>query len=127
MSDPVDLRVVQGGGGAHPGLDLPPAIEAADWREIGSSLAREQRAADIEWRIGDWAARADGDLAKPRRGRRHRRRKRGKSPQVCRHRKGLSANSPANRAGILPGIPHMEPSQPIECDSKPLDVQFAFE
>ncbi len=25
------------------------------------------------------------------------------------------------------GIPHMEPSQPVECDSKPLDVQFAFE
>ena len=63
MSEPVDLRVVDGGGGAHPGLDLPPAIDPADWREIGSGLAREQRAADIEWRIGDWAARADGDLA----------------------------------------------------------------
>ena len=25
------------------------------------------------------------------------------------------------------GILHMEPSQPVECDSKPLDVQFAFE
>ena len=27
----------------------------------------------------------------------------------------------------LIGIPHMETSQPVECDSKPLDVQFAFE
>ena len=25
------------------------------------------------------------------------------------------------------GIPHMKPSQPVECGSKPLDVQFAFE
>ena len=28
---------------------------------------------------------------------------------------------------IPTGIPHMEPSQPVECGSKPLDVQFAFE
>ena len=28
---------------------------------------------------------------------------------------------------IYAGIPHMEPSQPAECGSKPLDVQFAFE
>ncbi len=28
---------------------------------------------------------------------------------------------------LLSEIPHMEPYQPIECDSKPLDVQFAFE
>ena len=28
---------------------------------------------------------------------------------------------------LITGIPHMEPSQPVECDSKPLDVQFAFE
>ena len=28
---------------------------------------------------------------------------------------------------VLAGIPHMEPSQPVECGSKPLDVQFAFE
>ena len=28
---------------------------------------------------------------------------------------------------ISSGIPHMEPSQPVECDSKPLDVQLAFE
>ena len=27
----------------------------------------------------------------------------------------------------VPEIPHMEPSQPVECSSKPLDVQFAFE
>ena len=27
----------------------------------------------------------------------------------------------------LAGIPHMEPSQPVECEAKPLDVQFAFE
>ena len=25
------------------------------------------------------------------------------------------------------GIPHMETPQPVECDSKPLDVRFAFE
>ena len=31
------------------------------------------------------------------------------------------------RSDTLPGIPHMEPSQPVECDSKPLDGQFAFE
>ena len=30
-------------------------------------------------------------------------------------------------AGLSAGIPHMEPSQPVECGSKPLDVQFAFE
>ena len=63
MTDPVDLRVVEGGCAAHPGLDLPQAIDPADWRELGSGLAREQRAADIEWRIGDWAARADGTFA----------------------------------------------------------------
>ena len=63
MTDPVDLRVIEGHGAARPGLDLPQTIEAADWREIGSGLAREQRAADIEWRIGDWAARADGAFA----------------------------------------------------------------
>lgn len=62
MSDRVDLRVVDGGG-ERPGLDLPQAIGAADWRQTGAGLAREQRAADIEWRIGDWAARADGTLA----------------------------------------------------------------
>ena len=28
---------------------------------------------------------------------------------------------------VLTGIPNMEPSQPVECDSKRLDVQFAFE
>ena len=28
---------------------------------------------------------------------------------------------------FLTGIPHMEPSQPVECGSKPLDVRFAFE
>ena len=27
----------------------------------------------------------------------------------------------------LAGIPHMEPSRPVECGSKPLDVQFVFE
>ena len=27
----------------------------------------------------------------------------------------------------LAEIPHMEPSQPVECGSKPVDVQFAFE
>ena len=62
MSDPIDLRVVAEGR-KHPGLDLPETIGPAEWREIGSGLAREQRAADVEWRIGDWAARADGDLA----------------------------------------------------------------
>ena len=31
------------------------------------------------------------------------------------------------RVQLLTGIPHLEPSQPVECDSKPLDVQFAFE
>ena len=62
MSDRVDLRVVDGGG-ERPGLDLPQAIGPADWRQIGAGLAREQRAADIEWRIGDWAARADGTFA----------------------------------------------------------------
>ena len=62
MSDPVDLRVVAEGR-KHPGFDLPETIGSAEWREIGSGLAREQRAADVEWRIGDWAARADGDLA----------------------------------------------------------------
>ena len=30
-------------------------------------------------------------------------------------------------AKVISGIPQMQPSQPIECDSKPLDVQFAFE
>jgi len=25
------------------------------------------------------------------------------------------------------GILHMQPSRPVECDSKPLDLQFAFE
>ena len=29
--------------------------------------------------------------------------------------------------GSYAGIPHMETSQPVECDSKPLDVQFPFE
>ena len=62
MTDPIDLRVVAEGR-KHPGLDLPESIGEAEWREIGSSLAREQRADDIEWRVGDWAARADGDLA----------------------------------------------------------------
>lgn len=62
MSDPVDLRVVTGGG-ERPGLDLPQAIDPADWREIGSGLARARRAWDVEWRIGDWAARADGTFA----------------------------------------------------------------
>ena len=62
MSDRVDLRVVAEGR-KHPGLDLPESIGSAEWREIGSGLAREQRAADIEWRVGDWAARADGTFA----------------------------------------------------------------
>ena len=62
MTDPVDLRVVAEGR-KHPGLDLPETIGPAEWREIGSGLARERRASDIEWRIGDWAARADGTFA----------------------------------------------------------------
>ena len=28
---------------------------------------------------------------------------------------------------VYTGIPHIEPSQSVECGSKPLDVQFAFE
>ena len=40
----------------------------------------------------------------------------------------LEAGDQAMRAKTyLTGIPHMEPSQPAECGSKPLDVQFAFE
>ena len=35
--------------------------------------------------------------------------------------------SPGGKGGGLSGIPHMEPSQPVECEAKPLDVQFAFE
>ena len=38
-----------------------------------------------------------------------------------------SINSRVPPRFILAGIPHMEPSQPVECDSKPHDVQFAFE
>ena len=35
---------------------------------------------------------------------------------------------PAQLEGVVVNrIPHMEPSQPDECDTKPLDVQFAFE
>ena len=33
----------------------------------------------------------------------------------------------ASSTAVLTEIPHMEPSQPVECGSKPVDVQFAFE
>ena len=59
MSEPVDLRLVDGGPGGKPGLDLPETIGRDKWQQVGRGLARAQRAADIEWRIGDWAARAD--------------------------------------------------------------------
>ncbi len=61
MSDRADLRVV--GEAGAPGLSLPEGIGHEDWRAMGLGLARERRASDIEWRIGDWAARADGDFA----------------------------------------------------------------
>ena len=50
------------------------------------------------------------------------------NPPIERHRPGrfLSDGSP-RRSDVMTGIPHMEPSQPVECGSKPLDVQFAFE
>ncbi len=61
MSDRADLRVV--GEAGAPGLSLPEGIGHEDWRAVGLGLARERRASDIEWRIGDWAGRADGDFA----------------------------------------------------------------
>ena len=63
MSEPVDLRVIEGHGADRPGLDLPPEIDRDAWEELGASLARETRERDLEWRIGDWAARADGAFA----------------------------------------------------------------
>lgn len=71
MSERPDLRVVSGSG-ERPGLDLPETIDRDAWEEIGAGLARDQREHeqttarvrhDIEWRLGDWAARADGDFA----------------------------------------------------------------
>ena len=55
-----DLRVVDD---AAPGLDLPANIDHHGWREIGLDLVRKRRAAGMEWRVGDWAARADGSFA----------------------------------------------------------------
>ena len=62
MTDPANLRLVAGGPD-RPGLDLPETLGQAEWRKIGAGLARAQRAAGIEWRLGDWAARADGAFA----------------------------------------------------------------
>ena len=71
MSERPDLRVVSGGTD-RPGLDLPETIDRDAWEEIGASLARDQREHeqttarlrhDLEWRLGDWAARADDDFA----------------------------------------------------------------
>ena len=63
MSEPVDLRVIEGHGTERPGLDLPETIDRDAWEAIGAGLVRESRERDIEWRIGDWAARADGAFA----------------------------------------------------------------
>ena len=60
MTRRADLRVVDD---AAPGLDLPANIDHHGWREIGLDLVRKRRAAGMEWRVGDWAARADGSFA----------------------------------------------------------------
>ena len=60
--DAPDLRVVPDDGPA-PGLEIPETLDHGAWRTIGLGLARERRASDLEWRLGDWAAQADGRFA----------------------------------------------------------------
>ena len=61
MTDHTDLRVVR------PTSDFSDEfageLSHVRWREIGLTLAREHRASDFEWRIGDWAALAQGEFA----------------------------------------------------------------
>ena len=48
--------------------------------------------------------------------------------QVCHGKAGpLRKTEAGDEVFIYSEIPHMEPSQPVECGSKPLDAQFAFE
>ena len=61
-SEAPDLRVVPDGGPlSGPQVRALPDHEA--WRATGLELARERRASDLEWRLGDWAAQADGEFA----------------------------------------------------------------
>ena len=56
MIERPDLRVVDAGVQSGPGE--ASSLLHAGWREIGLGLARDVRDADIEWRLGDWGARA---------------------------------------------------------------------